>query len=645
MKLKRTASLLIAIVLVILPVLTVSVGANGSQPSSYSTTLNSGERDVVCTTLSGTTAASYYTGSNTYDAISGLSQTDLLASLRTLMTSTHKRQTSYANCRDYANKTDCENADGTTIVTLYTSYESNYGEYSGGNGWNREHVWPKSLGGFDTEGAGADLHHIRPSENRTNSQRGNLKYGNVNGGSTSTGNMSGLAGGNYSGSYFEPLDNVKGDVARICLYVYTRWGGEYAKCSNITTVFQSVDVLLEWCALDPVDTWEMGRNEVVAKIQGNRNVFIDYPELAWQLFGRQAPADMVTPSGEAANGDPVTPPVSSDTPGVPPVTPDEPDWVEIETPEVGKAYKLSYFHTNYGTRYFFNGQLTGNGYYGAMTADESGACDVYIENTSGGYYIYFYNGNVKTYIEAYMSGTYCNLKLTTAKPATVFINHPTYKVPTVTLNGTTYFLGTYNDFEDLRPSNEKYITQGNYIGVFVTDEKPEDTTVPNDTTAKPDDTTVKPDDTTVKPDDTTAPGCPHTETEISKKKDPTCGKDGYSGDVYCRSCEALVEAGHVIPATGEHSFGEWKVTVSATPGHPGAKEHSCGNCGTVETASIPAMPALPDDPAVGDTTDQPSTDAPSNTGNLGGGCGGFTVASSLIALICAAGAAMIIKRK
>jgi hypothetical protein len=63
------------------------------------------------------------------------------------------------------------------------------------------------------------------------------------------------------------LDNVKGDVARICLYVYVRWGKEFPSCNNINTVFQSIDVLLEWCALDPVDTWEMGRNEVVAAIQ------------------------------------------------------------------------------------------------------------------------------------------------------------------------------------------------------------------------------------------------------------------------------------------------------------------------------------------------------------------------------------------
>jgi len=67
-------------------------------------------------------------------------------------------------------------------------------------------------------------------------------------------------------------------------------------------VFQSVDVLLEWCEMDPVDTWEMGRNEVIEDIQGNRNVFIDYPEYAWLIYGRDIPDDMTTPSGMAKDG-------------------------------------------------------------------------------------------------------------------------------------------------------------------------------------------------------------------------------------------------------------------------------------------------------------------------------------------------------
>ena len=294
--LKRALYLVVALCLV----LSFAFSAFAAAPTTYSTEKNSGERDEVCTTLSGTSADEYYTGSYTYDNLSSLSESALLSSLRTLMTSTHSYKSSYNDCRDLAPITDCEN-EGNKIVTLYTSYNTSSGEYNGGNGWNREHVWPKSLGGFETSGPGSDLHHIRPTENRTNSNRGNLKYGDVSGGKTSTGNLSGDVGGTYGGGYFEPLDNVKGDVARICLYVYVRWGGDSSySCGSITKVFGNVDTLLEWCEMDPVDTWEMGRNEVVGDIQGNRNVFIDYPELAWLLFGEDIPDDMVTPSGEAA---------------------------------------------------------------------------------------------------------------------------------------------------------------------------------------------------------------------------------------------------------------------------------------------------------------------------------------------------------
>ena len=166
------------------------------------------------------------------------------------------------------------------------------------------------MGGFETTGAGADLHHIRPSESKTNSDRSNLKYGNVTSiVRESIGNLSGLKGGD-KGDYYEPVDNAKGDVARICLYVYARYGTELSKCSDITNVFQSVEVLLEWCELDPVDEWEMGRNDVIEEIQGNRNVFIDYPEYAWLIFDKEVPSDMVTPSGEAKK---VTHPTTEDT--------------------------------------------------------------------------------------------------------------------------------------------------------------------------------------------------------------------------------------------------------------------------------------------------------------------------------------------
>ena len=282
---------------------TVDVYAAAGQPSKYSTQYNSGQRNVVATTLNGTSADAYYNGIYEYDVLSEKSASEIKSSLTTLMKNTHTYISSYDDCHYKANRTDCENENGSSnkLSLIYTSYTATQSQW---NGWNREHVWPKSLGGDTTTGGGADMHHIRPSDASVNSSRGNKKYGNTNGGSAKYGAnpATGYLGGYYNSTYFEPVDSVKGDVARICLYVYVRWGSNWG-ATDITKVFQSVDVLLEWCELDPVDTWELGRNEVIEDIQGNRNVFIDYPEYAWLIFGKEIPSDMTTPSGEAqANG-------------------------------------------------------------------------------------------------------------------------------------------------------------------------------------------------------------------------------------------------------------------------------------------------------------------------------------------------------
>ena len=293
---KRLTALLVLIAMIIVTVVpSFAVG----EPSKYSSSYNSGTRDVVCTSLDGTSADSYYKNYD-YDDLSELSASALFTKLQTLMRTTHTKTSSYDDCHYKADKTDCENGDG-RVSLIYTSYSATMSQW---NGWNREHVWPQSLGGNNTSGGGADLHHIRPSDAGVNSSRGNKKYGEVGSNATKkygSNPANGVLGGTYNSTYFEPLDNVKGDVARICLYVYVRWNSSWG-ATDITKVFQSVDVLLEWCEMDPVDTWEMGRNEVVQAIQGNRNVFIDYPEYAWLIFGREVPESMTTPSGEAKNG-------------------------------------------------------------------------------------------------------------------------------------------------------------------------------------------------------------------------------------------------------------------------------------------------------------------------------------------------------
>ncbi len=287
----------IFVMLVILVSSFVPTSVSAAETIEYSTESNSGTRDVVCNTLDGTSAASYYNNYN-YDDLAKLSASALFTELQTLMRNTHTYTSSYDDCHYKANLTDCENNNTDYLSLIYTSYDATQSQW---NGWNREHVWPKSLGGDSTTGGGADLHHIRPSDAGVNSSRGNKMYGESGSDATEkygTDPAVGVLGGTYNSDYFEPLDNVKGDVARICLYVYVRWNTNWG-ADSITKVFESVDVLLQWCEEDPVDTWEMGRNEVVGAIQGNRNVFIDYPEYAWLLFDKEVPNDMVTPSGKA----------------------------------------------------------------------------------------------------------------------------------------------------------------------------------------------------------------------------------------------------------------------------------------------------------------------------------------------------------
>ncbi len=240
-----------------------------------------------------------------YSGITAVKGKQLLGQLHDLIVTTHNKYTTYDDCKSSkVQQTDPGPNGG--VMEFYTQ-QSIY-TFSGTLGtWNREHVWCQSLSGglWGTGGGGADMHHIRPSEGGLNSIRGNNKYGKVNGGKEAwsrDSNKNNVAlGGHVGGGTFEPLDNVKGDVARIVMYVYTHYnnasnvGGtkESAKTrgnlpfTNVVTASNeaaAIQMLLDWNRLDPVDEIERHRNEKVYEIQGNRNPFIDnssYAEAIW----------------------------------------------------------------------------------------------------------------------------------------------------------------------------------------------------------------------------------------------------------------------------------------------------------------------------------------------------------------------------
>lgn len=291
--------------------------------------VNEQPRHTVCTELS-EAAQSYYTGDDRYEKLCTLSgaadistgytamqDNALFDALHTLMADTHVYYTKYAGYDKGSLAYFWNSTDAVSGGDTYTMFYSDIPAGTGGVKLNREHIWPKSRASYGTKNGGSDLHHLRPAVDTLNNAKSSHAFGNIRG-VFSEGVKEGRINDEPcywvmgSSDLFECKDDVKGDVARILLYVYCRWEqpnlytdipsellpeNEADSASDSgQKVIESLDTLLDWCAGDPVDTWEMRRNDLTQSVQGNRNVFIDYPELAWQLFDRKAPAGMTTPS-------------------------------------------------------------------------------------------------------------------------------------------------------------------------------------------------------------------------------------------------------------------------------------------------------------------------------------------------------------
>ena len=138
---------------------------------------------------------------------------------------------------------------------------------------NCEHTWPQSKFKGKSQAAQmkVDLHHLYPANSSANSARSNLPFGEVSKGIN-------VCGESYKGKIdgtriegFEPPDNHKGNVARAMFYF------SYKYSMPIDSLQESF--LRKWHDQDPVDEYEAFRNDQIKAIQGDRNIFIDNPEL------------------------------------------------------------------------------------------------------------------------------------------------------------------------------------------------------------------------------------------------------------------------------------------------------------------------------------------------------------------------------
>ncbi|CAH0265510.1 endonuclease [Chryseobacterium sp. Bi04] len=249
---------------------------------------------------------------NYYNAAAGLTNAPLKSALRQIITTGHASNLSYNDLwtayqttdRDY----DYDN-DG-TILDIYSefpigpdNYSYPYGssQCSGTSGpeghcYNREHIVPQSLfnQGLPMR---SDAHFVRATDGKVNGDRGDLPFGKV--GIANYNSQNGSKRGNsaspgFTGVVFEPIDEFKGDVARMIFYFVTRYETQLSGFGTGNMLGGSaypglqdweLNQLIIWHTQDPVSSAEIRRNNATYAFQGNRNPYIDHPEYVNMVWG------------------------------------------------------------------------------------------------------------------------------------------------------------------------------------------------------------------------------------------------------------------------------------------------------------------------------------------------------------------------
>lgn len=227
-----------------------------------------------------------------YKSIEGLSGKELIEELNFIL-STNLKDVKYSDIKEILEFADAKLDDPTKVVGIYNQvlYRSNWGSKSE---WHREHVWPNSRLAMDRVkesgvNQGSDPHNLRAINPSVNSSRSNRYYSEAI-------DNSGLGHTNSTHAYY-PGDLDKGDVSRILLYMVVRYEQEGLVLTSNEKLLKEakaytkegalmgkLDLLYSWHLEDPVDEFEINRNNIIYNYQGNRNPFIDHPELFEEVF-------------------------------------------------------------------------------------------------------------------------------------------------------------------------------------------------------------------------------------------------------------------------------------------------------------------------------------------------------------------------
>ena len=193
----------------------------------------------------------------------------------------------YTNARDVM-YLEIDREDDGSVYGIYTNYSVFLPE-SGvdpsthlyENGINCEHIWPRSMYEGE-EPLKSDMHALRPCKDNVNSARGNNPFNEVVDTEAATWYWQDIGTSNipssnideYSeshGSYFEPREDRKGDIARTMFYFYTM----YLDVADEYFFEGQKEVLKTWHDQDPVNEDEITRTWKIAGYQEDKpNPFI-----------------------------------------------------------------------------------------------------------------------------------------------------------------------------------------------------------------------------------------------------------------------------------------------------------------------------------------------------------------------------------
>lgn len=193
-------------------------------------------------------------------------------------------------------------SDGISVRDRYSNEQRTFSGLQAVNGMNIEHIWANSWWGHTVNNAYCDLFNLYPADGPANQRKSNNPIGIVDGDIAFD---NGVIRVGKSSSYradslitvWEPADEWKGDFARTYFYMattYQHMTDEWQTTEGLLTVDPTswttmrpwvYELMLAWAEEDPVDDIERARNEVIYDIQGNRNPYVDMPELADYVWG------------------------------------------------------------------------------------------------------------------------------------------------------------------------------------------------------------------------------------------------------------------------------------------------------------------------------------------------------------------------